>query len=70
MLTKSEERVLSIFRQFLVGPGEMLCLNAPQVKTYSSAIKQLIEKGFLQRETFKGGYSLTREGFSAMRSSH
>ena len=69
MLTASEQRVLGVFRQFLVGPGEMLCFNSAQLKAYRLALPKLIDRGFLVRERFKGAYSLTDAGFEAVKNS-
>lgn len=67
MLSNPERRVLSIFRQFQVGPHQMLCFNSQQVKSYRNAFKLLMEKGFLIREDFSGAFSLTRDGFTEMK---
>jgi len=66
LLTKNEQSVLKTFRQFLITPGQMLCFYGPKLKAYKSALRQLSEKGFIVEEEFKGGYSLTQEGFTAM----
>ena len=67
MLSTSERRVLVIFRQYLVSPGQMLCFNGPQLTKYKPALRQLSDKGFVVKEKFKGGYSLTNSGFAAMK---
>lgn len=67
MLTTSEQFVLTVFRQFLVTPGQMLCFDGPNFKKYKAALQQLTEKGFLIKEKFDGGYSLTQAGFVAMK---
>ncbi len=67
LLSKSERRVLRIFREFLVSPGQMLCFDGPNLKKCSTALQQLVEKGFVVREQFKGGYSLTPPGFAEMK---
>jgi hypothetical protein len=67
LLTASEQRVLGIFQQFLITPGQMLCFNGPQLKAYESALRQLSDKGFVVKEKFKGGYTLTGAGFVAIR---
>lgn len=68
LLTPAEQRVLKAFRQFLMTPGKMLCFHGPTLKQYGPALKTLIRKEMLVEETFKGGYSLTKEGYTAMRS--
>ena len=68
MLSKSERWVFSVFRQFLMAPGEMLCVNRPNITRHRTAFRQLADKGFLVKEKFSGGYSLTQAGFAAMKS--
>ncbi|QDV68625.1 hypothetical protein Poly24_23350 [Rosistilla carotiformis] len=68
--TKSEQSVLKTFREFLMSPGQMLCFYGPELERYRNALKGLTERGLLVKERFKGAYSLTREGFAAMRSVH
>ena len=46
----------------------MLCFYGPNLKKFRPALAQLTEKEFLVKEEFKGGYSLTRAGFAAMKS--
>lgn len=67
MLSTPERRVLVIFRQYLVSPGQMLCFNGPQLTKHRPALRQLSDKGFVVQEEFKGGYSLTNAGFAAMK---
>jgi DNA-binding transcriptional regulator of glucitol operon len=45
----------------------MLCFNGPQLTKYKPALRQLSDKGFVVKEKFKGGYSLTNSGFAAMK---
>ena len=66
-LSASEQRVLQVFRKFRVGPGQMLCLNSNDQKRFRSSLQKLLSKNVLVRETFKGAYSLTPEGFTVMR---
>jgi len=49
-------------------PGQMLCFYGPNLKRYQSALRQLTEKKFLEKEEFNGGYSLTQAGYAAMKS--
>lgn len=69
MLSKTELQLLAIFRRFQVGPSQMLCFNSQQLKTHKKAFEILMEKGYLVRETFGGAFSLTRDGFAAMKNS-
>jgi hypothetical protein len=48
-------------------PGVMLCFNGPHLAKHSSGLRSLTEKGFLVKESFRGGYSLTRAGYNIMR---
>ena len=66
-LSDSERGVLHIFRRYLVTPGKMLCLDAPNLRRYESALRRLTSKGMLVKEKFHGGYSLTTSGFAAMK---
>ncbi|REJ67247.1 MAG: hypothetical protein DWQ31_11770 [Planctomycetota bacterium] len=67
-LTKSEERVLRVYRKFMMSPGQMLCFNGPDLKRNENALHNLMNKDMLIKERFKGGYSLTQEGYAAMKS--
>ena len=66
MLSTSEQRVLRTFRRFLVNPGQMLCFSGPNLKQNKATLALLTDKELLVKEKFKGGYSLTQTGFSAM----
>lgn len=67
LLSKPELRVLSTFRQYLMGPGRMLCFSGPDLERDRKALELLAEKKFLEKERFKGAYSLTKTGFAAMK---
>ncbi len=45
----------------------MLCFNSQQVKSYRNALRLLMQKDYLVREDFSGAFSLTRDGFAAMK---
>jgi hypothetical protein len=66
LLTNSQQSLLSVFREYLMGPGEMLCFTGPTLAQHREALSQLTAQGLLVKEKFRGGYSLTREGFEAM----
>ncbi|HEU0068072.1 MAG TPA: hypothetical protein VFQ26_02270 [Nitrospiraceae bacterium] len=66
-LTIAEKRLLLIFRRFLVAPGEMLCFYGSDLSHKKETLKKLVERQYLSEERFKGGYSLTSEGFAAMK---
>lgn len=65
-LTIAEKRVLLIFRRFLVAPGEMLCFYGSDLSHKKETLNKLVARQYLSPERFKGGYSLTVEGFAAM----
>ena len=67
MLSIPEQSALQTFGEFLVTPGEMLCFHGPGLEKHSAALQKLTAKKLLVKERFKGGYSLTREGFVAMK---
>ena len=48
-------------------PGQMLCFSGPSLKQDKAVLELLTDKELLVREEFKGGYSLTRAGFAAMK---
>lgn len=48
-------------------PGQMLCFYGQNLKQANAALQQLVEKDLIIKEKFKGGYSLTAAGFTAMK---
>lgn len=66
-LTPAEENVLRVFREFLMRPGQMLCFHGPDLEKHREALGTLTERDLLVNESFKGGYSLTINGFEAMK---
>ena len=66
-MSKLQRDVLKVFGQFLMTPGQMLCLYGPSLEKHRQGLHQLTEMGFLSKEEFKGAYSLTDAGFTAMR---
>jgi predicted transcriptional regulator len=67
VLSKPELRVLSTFREYLMGPGRMLCFSGPNLERDRKALELLSDKKLLEKERFKGAYSLTQAGFAAMK---
>ncbi|MEL6106014.1 MAG: hypothetical protein AAFU85_08255 [Planctomycetota bacterium] len=67
MLSKSERRVLETFHEYLMTPGKMLCFSGPTLERYSADLNRMAGKKLLVKEKFKGAYSLTNAGFSAMK---
>ena len=66
MLTVAERRVLTIYQQYLITPGQMLCFSGPNFERDEDTLELMSEKNLLTKESFGGGYSLTRSGFVAM----
>ena len=66
LLSTSEQRVLRTFRQFLMTPGKMLCFSGSNLKQHKATLEFMTEKELLVKDKFKGAYSLTQAGFSAM----
>lgn len=64
--TKSEQAVFATFRKFLMTPYRMLCFFGPSLEQNQAALKRLTEMEMLEKETFKGAYSLTSAGYAAM----
>jgi hypothetical protein len=58
---------LKVFRDYLMTPGQMLCLGGPDLEKHKASLAQLTAKGFLVAEKHPGGFSLTDAGFAAMR---
>lgn len=67
MLSTSERRVLGTYREYLITPGQMLCFSGPDLERHRATLEQMSDKKLLVKEAFKGGYSLTQAGFSAMK---
>ncbi|MAT73189.1 MAG: hypothetical protein CMJ58_27195 [Planctomycetaceae bacterium] len=67
MLTDSESAVMDVFREFLVGPGEMVCFPTPLAEKHAASLKRLTQRDYLTKEEFAAGYSLTAAGYRAMR---
>jgi len=66
VLSTAEQRVLCTFRRFLMTPGRMLCFYGQHLKNDLPALDLLTKKDLLVEEHYKGGYSLTRAGYTAM----
>ena len=65
-LDQSEEKVLLIFRRYLMTPGQMLCLSGNDTHTLQDSLDRMTSNGLLISETREGGYSLTESGFEMM----
>jgi len=64
-LSSAEYAVLSVFRTYLMTPGKMLCFTS-NLEAFHAPLAQLTGKGLLVAERFRGGYSLTERGYTAM----
>ncbi|QDS97025.1 hypothetical protein [Adhaeretor mobilis] len=67
MLTVAERRVLDTYQEYLITPGQMLCFSGPNLERDKETLELMSEKELLTKESFRGGYSLTRSGFAAMK---
>lgn len=65
-LSPDETDVLDTFAKFLMPPDQMLCLSNSDIPATRRALEQLIGRGLLTANDFKGGYSLTVDGFTVM----
>lgn len=65
-LSTGEEKVLKIFRQYLMTPGQMLCLSNVGIDSMQLILSSMTESGLIVPDDFKGAYSLTRTGYEAM----
>ena len=66
-LSPEERSILNVFRNYLMTPGKMLCLPGPKLEASRKPLAELTDKGLLVAESFRGGYSLTEDGFAAMK---
>jgi hypothetical protein len=67
MFSQSEKSVFLKFRQFRITPGKMLCFFGQDLEKHRRALETLTDMELLEKEQFKGAYSLTRAGFEAMK---
>ena len=67
MLSNSEQRVLIMFHEYLMTPGRMLCFSGPNLDRYMVDLNRMTDRKLLVKEKFRGGYSLTKAGFAAMK---
>ena len=68
-LTNVERRVFLAFRRYLMTPGHMLCFNPQEQGSLKKGLDSLLKRGFLVAESTKGAFSLTAEGYAAMKGS-
>ncbi len=66
-LSDLEQRVMSVFCRYLMTPGQMLCFKPQEQVTFKEGLKCLLERGYVVSEATTGAFSLTPEGYSAMK---
>ena len=59
--------MLQTFREYLMTPGKMLCFSGTDLERFRSDLNRMADKKLLVKDKFKGGYSLTKAGFEAMK---
>lgn len=69
-LTRAERRVLAVFRQFLMTPGQMLCFCGYELEACDETLRAMSQKGLVMPERVHGAYSLTKLGFRRMRQAY
>lgn len=67
MLTGAERQILDTYQQYLITPGQMLCFTGPNFERDKKTLELMSDKELLTRESFDGGYSLTKSGYVAMK---
>ncbi len=45
----------------------MLCFHGPMLAEHHDSLQHLTKQGLLTKDKFKGGYTLTKVGFAALR---
>lgn len=66
-MTSAERAILGMFRQYDVGPNQMLCFNSKLGDKYQKAMRVLLDKGLVVKDRPKHAYSLTLAGYEASR---
>lgn len=70
-MTHDEQAIMSIFRQYDIGPRQMLFINNVgtvarlDVRGFQSAMQKLIDRGFVVKDRPKHAYCLTHDGYRA-----
>ena len=67
MLSTREQTVLQTYRKYMIRPGQMLCFSGQDLERHKATLEKMSKSELLVKESFKGGYSLTAAGFSAMK---
>jgi hypothetical protein len=65
-MSNSDRSALGVFRQYGIGPGQMLCFHGSHLEKHGDALRRLTSLGLVTKERFAGGYSLTSAGFAVM----
>lgn len=66
MLSSAEAAALGVFRSYMVGVGQMLCFDTPQMAKHRAALDRMVEKDYVRAERVAGAYSMTHEGARAL----
>jgi hypothetical protein len=66
-LSDAEVAVLAVFRSYLMTPSLMLCLDTRKQMLHEHGLSELVRRNLLVIERFRGAYSLTERGYSAMK---
>ncbi|MFO0911386.1 MAG: hypothetical protein U0795_00390 [Pirellulales bacterium] len=66
-LSDAEVAVLAVFRSYLMTPSQMLCLDTRKQMLHERGLRELVRRELLVTERFRGAYSLTEDGYSAMK---
>jgi hypothetical protein len=69
MLSSSEAAALGVFRSYMVGVGQMLCFDTPQMAKHRKALDAMVEKDYVRPERVAGAYSMTKAGMAALSAS-
>jgi hypothetical protein len=66
-MSADESIILALFRQYKIGPEEMLFFNTGTCKLagtpFRNAMQSLMTRGMVIKERPKEAYSLTRQGY-------
>lgn len=66
-MSADESTIMSLFRQYKIGPDEMLFFNPGTCKLsgtpFRNAMQSLMNRGLVIKERPKEAYSLTRSGY-------
>ena len=71
-MTANECTILEFFHRYQMGPQQMLFVNPGDCKLpanhFNAAMQSLMGRGLMNKERPNRAYSLTRQGYNALRS--